>query len=79
MQWGTVWSGAESGKFNHKVTYPLVFPNRLLYFNAQTQGATYDYSRIKCIFGENDGHEMTIVEEKEAPYGTTIRWLAIGY
>ena len=51
----------------------------ILYFNAQTQGATYDYSRIKCVYGENNRSEMNIVEEKEAPYGTTIRWFSIGY
>lgn len=79
MQWGTVWTGTETGKKNYKVTYPIYYPNMILYFNAQTQGATYDYSRIKCIYGENNGSEMNIVEEKEAPYGTTIRWFSIGY
>ena len=79
LQWGIVWSDTQTGKFNYNVKYPISFPNRLLYFNTQTQGATYDYSRIKCLFGENDGNEMNIVEEKEAPYGTTVRWFAIGY
>ena len=79
MQWGTVWTGTETGKKNYKVTYPIHYPNMILYFNAQTQGATYDYSRIKCVYGENNRSEMNIVEEKEAPYGTTIRWFSIGY
>ena len=79
MQWGTIWTGTETGKKNYKVTYPIYYPNMILYFNAQTQGATYDYSRIKCIYGENNGSEMNIVEEKEAPYTTTIRWFSIGY
>ena len=79
MQWGTIWTGTETGKKNYKVTYPIYYPNMILYFNAQTQGATYDYSRIKCVYGENSGSEMNIVEEKEAPYGTTIHWFAIGY
>ena len=79
MQWGTIWTGTETGKKNYKITYPIHYPNKILYFNAQTQGATYDYSRIKCVYGENYRSEMNIVEEKEAPYGTIIRWFAIGY
>ena len=79
MQWGLIWTDTETGKKHYKVTYPLHYPNDILYFNAQTQGATYDYSRIKCLYGENKRSEMNIVEEKEGPYGTTIRWFAIGY
>ena len=79
IQWGQFDSGSSVTEIENKITYPLVFPTRLLGFTATSIGYGHYYSHIVGYFSDKPSIYMNIRTKILQPYGSGVYWIAIGY